>query len=151
MVNNREDFLMNLLNCGVLDLRLIDGVGYDWCDILNEEMIYGIAEISGNGSCAINFVMAEVVAFGIDQIETAISDRICELEAIPNERELDEDEEAELSALRTLNPDEDISGYYNCIATHVCLERNGSLYKQYLSEAIGDFEEGTGLEIEGYE
>ena len=151
MVNNREDFLMNLLNCGVLDLRLIDGVGYDWCDILNKEMIYGIAGISGNGSCAINFVMAEVVAFGIDQIETAISDRICELEAIPNERELDEDEEAELSVLRTLNPDEDISGFYNCIDTHVWMERNGSLYKRYLSEAIGDFEEGTGLEIECYE
>lgn len=151
MVSNREDFLMNLLNCGVLDLRLIDGVGYDWCDILNEEMIHGIARRSGNGSCAINFIMAEVVAFGIDQIETAISDRICELEAIPNERELDEDEEAELSALRTLNPDEDISGYYNCIGTSVCMERNGSLYKRYLSEAIGDFEEGTGLKIEGYE
>ena len=83
MVSSREDFLMNLLNCGVLDLKLIDGVGYDWCDILSEEMIYGIAGRSGNGSCAINFVMAEVVAFGIDQIETAISDRICELEAIP--------------------------------------------------------------------
>ena len=150
MVSSREDFLMNLLNCGVLDLKLIDGVGYDWCDILSEEMIYGIAGRSGNGSCAINFVMAEVVAFGIDQIETAISDRICELEAIPNERELDEDEEAELAALRTLNPDEDISAYYNCIDTHVCMERNGNLYKQYLSEAIAGFEEGTGLEIESY-
>lgn len=51
--------------------------------------------------------------------------------------------------LRTLNPEEDISGYYNCIDTHVCMERNGSLYKRYLSEAIGNFEEGTGLEIEG--
>ena len=151
MISSREDFLMNLLNCGVLDLKLIDGVDYDWCDILDEEMIYGIAGRSGNGSRAINFVMAKVVAFGIDQIETAISDRICELEAIPNERELDEDEEAELAALRTLNPDEDISGYYNCIDTHVCMERNGSLYKQYLSEPIDDFEEGTGLEIEGYE
>lgn len=151
MVNSREDFLMNLLNCGILDLGLIDGVGYDWCDILNEEMIYEIAGRIGNGSCTINFVMAEVVAFGICQIETAISDRICELEAILNERELDEDEKAELSALRTLNPYEDISGYYNCIDTHVYMERNGSLYKRYLSKAIGDFEEGTGLEIEGYE
>lgn len=91
MVSNREDFLMNLLDCGVLDLSLLDGVDYDWCDILNEEMIHGIALSNGNGRCAINFVMAEVVAFGIGQIETAISDRICELEAIPNERELDED------------------------------------------------------------
>lgn len=33
MVSSREDFLMNLLNCGVLDLKLIDGVGYDWCDM----------------------------------------------------------------------------------------------------------------------
>lgn len=29
MVSSREDFLMNLLNCGNLDLRLIDDVGYD--------------------------------------------------------------------------------------------------------------------------
>ena len=37
MVSNREDFLMSLLNCDVLGLKLIDGVGCDWCNILDGE------------------------------------------------------------------------------------------------------------------
>lgn len=37
MASNGKDFLMNLPNCGVLDLKLIDGVSYDWCNILDGE------------------------------------------------------------------------------------------------------------------
>ena len=39
MENNRGSFLMTLLNCGEWDLKLIDDVGYEWDDIINEDVI----------------------------------------------------------------------------------------------------------------
>lgn len=147
MVSNREDFLMTILNCGILDLKLIDGVGYDWCDILDGEVL---GELFGDGSLhreSLNYIMRRVVDFGIEQITTAVSDRICEIEAITNERELDNDEEKELEVLRSLNPDEDIESYHNFIDTHVWFEKNGDAYRTYLEEALDDFAQGTGFEI----
>lgn len=149
MVSSREDFLMNLLNCGVLDLKLIDDVGYDWCDILDGEMLGEMLSDGSRQRETLNYIMRRVVEFGIDQLTTAVADRICELEAITNERELDVDEEEELEALRTLNPEEDIESYHNFIDTHVWFENNADVYRTYLQRALDDFAEGTGFEIGG--
>lgn len=149
MVSSREDFLMNLLNCGVLDLKLIDGVGYDWCDILDGETLGEMLSDGSRQRETLNYIMRRVVEFGTDQLTTAVADRICELEAITNERELDADEEEELEALRTLNPEEDIESYHNFIDTHVWFENNADVYRTYLQEALDDFTEGTGFEIGG--
>lgn len=149
MVSSREDFLMNLLNCGVLDLKLIDDVGYDWCDILDGETLGEMLSDGSRQRETLNYIMRRVVEFGIDQLTTAVADRICELEAIPDERELDVDEEEELEALRTLNPEEDIENYHNFIDTHVWFENNADAYRTYLQEALDDFTEGTGFEIGG--
>lgn len=140
---------MNLLNCGILDLKLIDGVGYEWCDILDGEVLREMIADGGRQRETLNYLMRRVVEFGVDQITTAVADRICELEAIPNERELDDDEESELEALRALNPEEDIESYHNYIDTHVWFKNNGGVYRAYLQEALDDFADGTGFEIVG--
>lgn len=149
MVSSREDFLMNLLNCGSLDLRLIDDVGYDWCDILDSETLGEMLSDLSRRRDTLNYIMRQVVEFGIDQLSTTVADRICELETISNERELDADEAKELEALRTLNPEEDIDSYHNYIDTHVWFENNANTYHTYLQEALDDFAEGTGFEIGG--
>lgn len=148
MISNREDFMMNLLNCGVLDLALIDGVGYDWCDILDDEILGEILSDRSRQRDTLNYIMRCVVEYGIDQIKTAVADRICELEAIPNERELDAGEAEELEALRTLNPEEDIESYHNYIDTSVWFEKNSDVYHTYLEKSLDEFCEGTGFEIE---
>lgn len=140
---------MNLLNCSVWDLKLIDGVGYEWCDILDGETLGEMLSDGSRQRETLNYIMRRVVEFGIDQLATAVADRICKLEAIPNERELDADEEEELEALRTLNPEEDIESYHNFIDTHVWFENNAAVYRTYLQEALDDFFEGTGFEIGG--
>ena len=142
-VTAKDDLLMTILKCGSLDLGLIDSVGYDFCDIISQLDDMPIQEIGING------LMRAVVDFGIIQIREAVDRRICELEAIPNERELDDEEELELAALRLLAPDEDIQSYHNCIDTPVWFEHHGSLYRRYLEEAVDDFEEGTGFSIDG--
>ena len=149
MLSSREDFLMNLLNCGSLDLKLIDDVGYDWCDILDSETLGEMLSSESGQHETLNYIMRRVVDFGIEQITTAVDDRICELKAIQNEWELDADEEKELSAIRALNPEEDIDSYHNFIDTHVWFRSNADVYRTYLQEALDDFAEGTGFEIEG--
>lgn len=138
MITSREDFLMQVLDCGLYDLKLIDDVNYDWCDILRS---------AGDTSYQLNWLMRKVFEFGYEQIEQAINDRICELEAIPNERELEQHEEKELFLLRGLEPYEDFDSYHNFIDTHVWCEKHGSTYKKYLQEALDEFADGTGFEI----
>lgn len=138
MATNRDWLLMELLHCREYDLSLLDNVGYDLCDIIETDSTFPFD---------LNYVMRQVFELGYSQIAQAVNDRICELEAISNERELEEDEELELSELRTLEPSEDFESFHNYIDTHVWCERNKEIYKKYLSEALDDFAEGTGFEI----
>lgn len=149
MENNRGSFLMTLLNCGEWDLKLIDGVGYEWDDIINEDVINELSYChEQHGSSGINLIMRRVFDFGVDQLEEAVNDRICELEAIPNERELDADEEKELVALRSVHPQDDINYYCNAIMdTHVWFEQNKGIYQEYLQDALEAFAEGTGFDL----
>lgn len=150
-MNGRDYLLTDLLRCGSLDLKLLDDVGYDWCDIIvdYEGLFYALKECQKRKEVGLNHVMWLVVEYGKEKLEEAINDRICELEAIPNERELDENEEKELKALNTLNPYEDVESSHNCLDTHVWFEQNGRVYKEYLSEALDEFANGTGFNIEG--
>lgn len=142
MTAARDNALMALLNCGDWDLQLIDDVHYDWRDILS-------FRDGWDWPASINTLMQYVVDYGVAQLQTAISDRICELEAIPNERELDDEEEEELRSLRVLNPDDDIDCFFNCVLdTHIWFANHGDVYREYLPDALEAFADGTGLEIE---
>ena len=61
MISSRDDFLMNILHCGVLDLRLIDDVGYDWCDILDSETLGEMLSSGSRQHEILNYLMRQVV------------------------------------------------------------------------------------------
>ncbi len=146
MVSSRDDLLMNLLGCGSLDLGVVDRVGYDFCDVLEQLDGLSVQNVGFNG------LMRAVVEFGIDQMREAINTRVLELQGGPYVlNDLEEEEQEELDALNSLNPDEDIQSFHNFIDTHVWFENNGPIYRRYLGEAIDAFEEGTGLHITGGE
>lgn len=138
MVTSREDFLMQILQCGVLDLKLIDDVGYDFCDIL---------ELDSTFQFDINFVMARVFEYGFSRIEDAIYERKEYLTDTRDTYGISEEQQKELDALNELAVIDDFQTYHNCIDTHVWCDRNKEIYKKYLSEALDDFAEGTGFEI----
>ena len=92
-------------------------------------------------------LMNEVFLYGFGEIENAVNARICELEAMPNERPLDASEEEELSALRMLEPYEDFSSFHNYIDTHVSCDRHWKTYKKYIPYALEEFEYNTGFNI----
>lgn len=139
-----QSLLCEMLSCGSMDLELLDRVGYDWDDVL-DQIDWPHTGID------FNRLMMGVVSVGIIRIREAVDDRICQLEAIPNERDLDDDEDEELRLLRTLNPDEDIQSYHNCLDTHVWFEHRGAIYRRYLPEAIDSFEENVGFFLTGGE
>ena len=134
-----------MLSCGTLDLELLDRVGYDWDEVLEQ-----LDWPDGEGF-NFNRLMRAIVDVGIIHIKQAVEDRICELEAVENERELDEDEAEEMESLRRLDPDQDIEGFFNCLDTHVWFRQNGSIYRRYLSSALDSFEDNVGFFLTGGE
>ena len=147
MVESSRDLLLTaLLECGTLDLGVLDRVGYDWCDVLDRAEGFGVSfeKLGFNG------LMRLVVDMGIEDLATAIGDRICELKAITNEKELDEDEAEELEMLRLLDPEEDVNAYFNFLDTHAYLQRNQDIYRDYAQDEVKEFEENTGLRMENW-
>lgn len=144
--SSRDLLLTALLECGTLDLCVLDRVGYDWCDVLDRAEGFGVSfeKLGFNG------LMRLVVDMGIEDLATAIGDRICELEAITNERELDEDEADELEMLRLLDPEEDVNAYFNFLDTHAYLQKNQDIYRDYAQDEVKEFEENTGLNMENW-
>lgn len=140
-----QSLLCEMLSCGTLDLELLDRVGYDWDEVLEQ-----LDWPDGEGF-NFNRLMRAVVDVGIIHIKQAVEDRICELEAVENERELDEDESEEMEALRHLDTDQDIEGFFNCLDTHVWFRQNGSIYRRYLSSALDSFEDNVGFFLTGGE
>ena len=140
-----QSLLCEMLSCGTLDLELLDRVGYDWDEVLEQ-----LDWPDGEGF-NFNRLMRAIVDVGIIHIKQAVEDRICELEAVENERELDEDEAEEMESLRCLDPDQDIEGFFNCLDTHVWFRQNGSIYRRYLSSALDSFEDNVGFFLTGGE
>lgn len=92
MADWREDLLTAILDCGYGDLYLLKDCQYDIGEIVEEcEETFG--------GFNINNLVRIMFDCGLRDIETARDDRIRELEAIPNERNLDEDEATELEVL----------------------------------------------------
>lgn len=138
MVTSREDFLMQILHCGIIDLKLIDDVGYDFCDVL---------ELDNTFQFDINFVMARVFEYGLSRIEDAIYTRKEYLTDMRDTYGISKKQQEELDALNKLAVFDDFQTYHNYIDTHVWCEKNKEIYKKYLSEALDDFAKGTGFEI----
>lgn len=132
---------MQILRCGVLDLKLIDDVGYDWCDILDSDVFENGVPFN------LNNVMRLVFEYGFSQIEAAVDSRVDYLEDTEKTYGLSDSQAEELEALRTLNPMEDFTSFHNYIDTYVWCERHKEIYQKYMEEALDEFADGTGFEI----
>jgi len=138
MVSSREDFLMQILHCGILDLKLIDDVDYDWCDIIETDSTFPFN---------LNGVMRRVFEYGFNQIENAVDNRIEYLRETQNVYGISAEQKEELEALSQLDVWEDFQSFHNYIDTHVWCEKHKDIYQKYMEEALCDFADGTGFEI----
>ena len=137
-MSGAESLLCEILSCGTADLEMLDGFSLNWGEVLDQIdwPQYGLG---------FNDIMRGVFACGIIRIENEIDCRICDLERSCS----GEEEEEELAALKLLNPNEDITAYFNCLDTYVYFRQNGEIYRRYLEYELNNFYDNTGFEIEG--
>lgn len=144
-MSGAQSLLCEMLSCGSMDLEILDRIGYGWDEIL-DQMDWPREGLDFND------VLRGAVSIGIINLKKAVSERILVLEAEESiHGKLEPEEAEELDALRLLNPDDDIGGDFNFLATHVWLEKNGSTYRRYLPEAVDEFEDNVGFFLTGGE
>lgn len=142
MISSREDFLMTFLGCGLFDLKLIDDVEYDWCDVLER------VDFSCLGERKLSAIMHAVFDLGKDRLNEAIGERIDYLEDTKKTYGISEEQETELGELKELDPYEDLEEYHNYLDTHVTCVNHKAVYEAYLAKELEDFADGTGFEVE---
>lgn len=142
MISSREDFLMTILDCGQLDLQLIDDVEYDWCDVLEQ------FDMDWCGSRKLSAIMSAVFSLGKSNLTEAIGERIDYLEDTKETYGISKEQETELEELKELDPFEDLEEYHNYLDTHVTCVNHKAVYEAYLAKELEDFADGTGFEVE---
>lgn len=142
MISSREDFLMTFLGCGQLDLKLIDDVEYDWCDVLER------VDFSCLGERKLSAIMHAVFDLGKDRLNEAIGERIDYLEDTKKTYGISEEQETELGELKELDPYEDLEEFHNYLDTHISCVNHKAVYEVYLTEELEEFADETGFEVE---
>ena len=145
---SKEEILMELLECGSLDLGMLDECEYNFYDILEEcdsfteklkfcDILYG------------------AICLYQKNISNKIDERISELDDLMEELDdqglADTEEfaeyEEEQKALKELDPYEDITNFINYIDTSIGIpdENKKEIYSKYLSDIINEEDEQIGF------
>lgn len=152
MNSNYEDLLRMFLQCGSLDLSVLDGIEYDLCEIVDDLRAEGI-------NPTLNAITNEVFYKGqmelSEAVENAISKRREEQEAIDEAEAVDTDPaieeynllQSEIDDLEMLNPEEDMGWYCNCLDTSCWFDEHESIYRKYLADEIRVIENRMGFEF----
>lgn len=142
-----EDISMVLLECGSLDLQILEGVGYDLGDIVEELSADGIKP-------TLNAITDEIFRRGQCELVAAVEDAIQERK--DQQAETDDTKEGEteydrlqdeIDELESLNPEEDMDWFCNCLDTSCWFSNNEEIYRKYIPEAISNIEDNMGFEF----
>lgn len=142
-----EDILMVLLECGSLGLQILEGVGYDLGDIVEELSADGIKP-------TLNAITDEIFRRGQCELVAAVEDAIQERK--DQQAETDDTKEGEteydrlqdeIDELESLNPEEDMDWFCNCLDTSCWFSNNEEIYRKYIPEAISNIEDNMGFEF----
>lgn len=148
-----ESLLCSLLDCGVMDLRILDDVGYDLGEIVDCLRCEGIAptlnaitdEIFRKGQLELTGAVAEAI-----KRRKEAQDEMDEAEVPDPDPDTGEYEryvrlQKEIDELEMLNPEEDMGWYCNCLDTSCWLDEHESIYQKYLADEISDIEDNMGF------
>lgn len=125
-MSNQNVVLKAILECGTDDLLVLDDIGYDLEDIVDDLTAEGVKP-------TLNAITGTVFRKGVEELTQLISDRLCE----PGE----DDSEEVLAAIRSLNPEKDIGWFCNCLDTHIYFQENETIYREHLADEISQVEE----------
>ena len=144
----RNDLCQAILDCGSLDLNILDDVEYDFYEIVERLRMEDIPVTLAS-------IVTEIFLQGISDINKALEEVIEETEIDLVNAKIDEDEalinelEDKLENLKELEPDTDIEWYFNYLDTSICFTNNSEIYRDYLSEVVEEVETNMGFSING--
>lgn len=139
-----ESLLCSLLDCGTLDLTILDDVGYDLGEIAEELQDEGIKP-------TLNAITGEIFRKGQEELLEKLEEKIDELESERDEYDEDSDEYEELQEqideLECCDPERDIDWFCNCLDTSIWFFQNEEIYRKYLEDEISEIEDNMGFEF----
>lgn len=142
-----EEILMALLECGSMDLPILNDVGYDLKDIIDELIADDIKP-------TLNVITDKIFQRGQCELAAAVEDAIDERK----DQQADTDDtgegkaeydrlKKEIDELESLNPEEDMDWFCNCLDTSCWFSNNEEIYRRYIPEAISNIENSMGFEF----
>lgn len=139
-----ESLLCSLLDCGVLDLAILDDVGYDLGEIAEALQDSGIKP-------SLNAITVEIFYKGIEELTEALKNKINELAYERGKYNKDSDEyeklQEQINELEYCNPEEDVDWFCNCLDTSIWFSQNEEIYRKYLEDEISEIEDNMGFEF----
>ena len=131
-----------------MDLQILDDVGYDIGEIAEELQMEGLKP-------TLNAITDAIFTKGqqelVEAVDEAIQNRKQEQEDLDEEvdgeefkQEYDRLQE-EIDELESLNPEEDMEWFCNCLDTSCWFRDNEDIYMKYLADAIKDIEDNMGF------
>jgi hypothetical protein len=139
-----KSILCELLNCGYLDLDILDDADEDY-------VLEAIDDCKANGiPVSLNAITDAMFLEAQTRINGEWDARLDELGSDEANGYADEDELKELEAIKELNPEEDITWYCNCLDTGIYIINNKyDVYKEYFGDLLDELENKMGFEF-GY-
>ena len=139
-VDMYKSILCAVLDCGYLDLNMLDDADEDFVVEAIDEMCNERCDVSLNGIFGTMFSRVQY------ELRCAVENRIEELEGYEASDCIGEDEKDELESLKELDPDNDVTWYINWTDTHIYIcEDKEEIYRKYFEETINDLEAKMGL------
>lgn len=137
-----KSILCELLNCGYLDLNILDDADEDY-------VLEAIEDCKANGiPVSLNAITDAMFLEAQTRINGEWDARLDELGSDEANDYADEDELKELEAIKELNPEEDITWYCNCLDTGIYIINDKyDVYKEYFGDLLDELENKMGFEF----
>lgn len=142
-MGNADGLLMIILDCGSMDISILDEVGYDLEDIVEKLKAKG-------DKISLNAITDMIFLTGQSELTEAVEEAI----RIRKEQQLEDNDseeydrlQEEIDELEYLNPEADMGWFCNCLDTSCWLGNNEDIYRKYIPEAISSIEYNMGFEF----
>ena len=136
MLSQKDCILTHLLDCGSLDLQMLEDINYDL-----DEMLDDMIE---NGDLSLNNLFALVFEKGKKDLKEAYNAYMADLESEFVQNPDDKVLAGVVMEFSAFNIDDDFSYFTNCLDTHVSLRYLGT-YREYLPTEIEEIENNMGF------
>lgn len=139
-----ESLLCSLLDCGCLDLDILDDVGYDLGEIADDLMERGIKP-------TLNAITEEIFYKGQQSLSEKLQEKLEEMAQERDKYDGDSEEydtlQEQIDELECCDPYIDVDWFCNCLDTSIWFTDNEEIYRKYLSDEISEIEDDMGFDF----